>query len=154
LAENAVKEIILTVPMVSGMELAISKTVESLEKFVSLNRDQIDETKHAIIEACINSFEHSNSQDNRICLTFNINIKKLTIKIADHGSGFDPSLVEDPKIEEKLFKKTRKRGWGLKLIKHLMDEVTIQSDKNGTIVTMIKYPNNHRKEKINECFQC
>jgi serine/threonine-protein kinase RsbW len=147
--ENA-KEIILTVPMIPDMELAVTKTVESLGRFIPFSSDQIDEIKHAIIEACINAFEHSCSSDCRIILNFKVGPHKLTVQVTDRGKGFDPATVEDPKIEEKLFREARKRGWGLKLIKHLMDEVTINSSRNGTAVTMVKYTGAQRKEAVNE----
>ncbi|MBN1355210.1 ATP-binding protein [bacterium] len=145
-----IKEIMLTVPMIPDMELAVTKTVESLSRFIPFTGDQVDEVKHAIIEACMNAFEHSRSADCRILLVFKVGPCKLTVEIVDHGKGFDPALVEDPKIENKLFKNVRKRGWGLKLMKHLMDEVDIVSNRNGTVVRMVKYADAYRKEALNE----
>ena len=40
-------------------------------------------------------------------------------------------------MEEKL-KSLRKRGWGLKIIRGLMDEVEIRSNPAGTTVVMSK----------------
>ena len=42
-----------------------------------------------------------------------------------------------PKIEDKLVA-DRKRGWGLQLIKELMDTVEFESSDEGTTVTMTK----------------
>jgi anti-sigma regulatory factor (Ser/Thr protein kinase) len=57
--------------------------------------------------------------------------------VHDRGVGFAVSEVEEPKIEAKL-KGSRKRGWGLKIIQGLMDEVRILSGTNGTTVVMSK----------------
>tara|TARA_B000000475_G_scaffold134389_1_gene108385 strand:+ start:80 stop:223 length:144 start_codon:yes stop_codon:yes gene_type:complete len=45
--------------------------------------------------------------------------------------------VKIPKIEEKIIS-DRKRGWGLQLIKELMDTVEFESSGEGTTVTMTK----------------
>jgi serine/threonine-protein kinase RsbW len=62
----------------------------------------------------------------------------LIIKVIDQGIGFDKSKVQIPKIENKLGTDERKRGWGLQLIKELMDTVEFESTKEGTTVTMTK----------------
>ena len=49
-----------------------------------------------------------------------------------------PEEIRDPKIEEKLTA-SRKRGWGLKIIRGLMDEVSIDSGPDGTTVRMSKF---------------
>ena len=55
----------------------------------------------------------------------------------DTGIGFSPGGIEEPQIEDKL-KATRKRGWGLKIIRGLMDQVEIRSGADGTTVIMSK----------------
>ena len=61
----------------------------------------------------------------------------LTIKIHDKGTGYDASQVKEPKIKEKI-KSDYKRGWGLHLIKELMDTVEFEATGDGTTVTMTK----------------
>jgi len=53
--KSRIKEIELTVPMIPDMELAVTKTIDGLRRFIELTDDHIDEVKHAIIEACINN---------------------------------------------------------------------------------------------------
>ena len=48
-----------------------------------------------------------------------------------------PETLVEPTITDKL-KATRKRGWGLKIIRGLMDEVEIDSSRHGTTVVMRK----------------
>ena len=57
--------------------------------------------------------------------------------LPDKGKGFDESKVKIPKIEEKIGS-DYKRGWGLQLIKELMDTVEFESSSEGTTVTMTK----------------
>jgi len=91
----------------------------------------------ALIEACINAFEHSESKS-EVYIHFMIDDQNLTIKVIDKGKGFDESNVKIPKIESKINTDERKRGWGIMLIKELMDSVDFESDHTGTTLTMVK----------------
>jgi serine/threonine-protein kinase RsbW len=126
----------LTLPVLPDMELAATKTAEVVSKHMGLNEDQAAEINMALIEACINAFEHSES-DKQIEIHFKIKDDLLEIQVTDKGIGFDKSKVAIPKIEEKLGS-DYKRGWGLQLIKELMDTVEFESTEKGTTVTMTK----------------
>ena len=126
----------LTLPVMQDMELAATKTAEVIAKRMGLDGEKTDEISMALIEACINAFEHSKSKDN-IFIQYIIDPEKLIIKVGDKGIGFDAEVVAIPKIEEKLNSDNR-RGWGLQLMKELMDTVEFQSNKDGTTVTMTK----------------
>ena len=135
------REVTLTLPMLPDMEIAASKTATALAEFMEMSSDKIDEVRMAVVEACINSFEHSHAGDQTVRIEFAVlgdsEPEKLQITISDSGVGFSPDDVEEPKIEEKL-KAARKRGWGLKIIKGLMDEVEIRSGSTGTTIVMCK----------------
>jgi serine/threonine-protein kinase RsbW len=142
MARGAVlREVTLTLPMLPDMEIAASKTATALAEFMEMSSDKIDEVRMAVVEACINSFEHSHAGDQKVRIEFAVlgdsEPEKLQITISDSGIGFSPEDVEEPIIEEKL-KAARKRGWGLKIIKGLMDEVEIRSGASGTTVVMSK----------------
>ena len=127
----------LTIPMMPNMELTAITVAESLGVFIGLDTDKIDEVKMALIEACINAFEHSNSKERRINLNFQISDEGMVISISDGGEGFD---IEEA-LERIALKRNKgeKRGWGLTLMSELMDEVEVDSTEAGTVVKMIKY---------------
>jgi anti-sigma regulatory factor (Ser/Thr protein kinase) len=60
------------------------------------------------------------------------------VEVLDKGKGFDHHHVETPSLQ-KTFVSHRKRGWGLQIIKSLMDEVDITSGEWGTRILMRKY---------------
>jgi len=137
------REVTLTLPMLPDMEIAASRTVTALAEFMEMTPDRVDEVRMAVLEACINAFEHSRSEDGKVSLTFSVLgegvvAEKLQIRVQDAGVGFNPSHVKDPNIQDKL-KAASKRGWGLKIIRGLMDEVDIRSNDDGTTVIMSKY---------------
>lgn len=128
-------------PMAPDMELVASQAASALAGFVGMSPDRVDEVRMAVVEACINAFEHSHAAERKVDITFRVRgidrPESLEITVHDNGVGFAPGEVEDPNIEEKL-RGDRKRGWGLKIIQGLMDEVRIQSGSRGTTVIMSK----------------
>ena len=126
----------LKLPVLPDMELSATKTAEIVAKHMELSEEKSAEISMALIEACINAFEHSES-NKQIEIHFRIKGDELGIQVTDKGKGFDESKVKIPKIEEKIGS-DHKRGWGLQLIKELMDTVEFESSSEGTTVTMTK----------------
>ena len=57
------KRVILTIPMYRDMELAAAKTASVLAELMDFGEGEVEEIQLAIIETCINAFEHSRSDD-------------------------------------------------------------------------------------------
>ena len=130
----------MTVPMEPNQELKVIERAEKFARELGFDRDSIDEIKLAVIEAVINAIEHGSNAERIVYITFGLSRQplRMTITISDSGVGFDPDSVREPDIKEKINKHDRKRGWGLKIMRSLMDEVIINSSSNGTQVTLIK----------------
>ncbi len=142
MSEQAIlREVRLLLPMAPDMETVASQAATAVAQYAGLSTDQIDEVRMAVTEACINAFEHSRAADKTLELTFTVygtrEPERLCIAVRDRGVGFVPERVEEPRIETKL-KAERKRGWGIKIIRGLMDDVTIRSGADGTTVVMCK----------------
>ena len=127
----------LKLPILKNMELIATQSAEVVSKHMNLSEEKAGEISMAIIEACINAFEHSNSKE-EIFIHFIISDDNLTVKVIDQGVGFDATQVAIPDIDNKLNSTERKRGWGIMLIKELMDYVHFTSDASGTTLTMVK----------------
>ena len=127
----------LKLPVLKNMELVATNTSEVISKHMDLSEEKSAEISMALIEACINAFEHSETKED-IYIHFIISDENLTIKVIDKGVGFDSSAIKLPNIEDKVGTQERKRGWGLMLIKELMDSVDFESDHTGTTLTMVK----------------
>ena len=132
------QDVDLSIPMVPDMELAATAVADSFGTFMGLDSDKVEEVKIALVEACINSFEHSESKERRIDVNFSIDDVGLVVSINDGGSGFDLEEAK-AKIAEKRNEGIGDRGWGLTLIHELMDEVKIVTTDKGTLVRMVKY---------------
>ncbi|HUO87133.1 MAG TPA: ATP-binding protein [Thermoanaerobaculia bacterium] len=140
-APAILREVKLTLPIAPDMEIAASKTATALAEFMRMSADKIDEVRMAVVEACINAIEHSRAPDRKVYLTFEVlgesEPEVLRITVRDQGVGFVPEKVEEPTIERKISAE-RKRGWGLKIIRGLMDDVEIVSGADGTSIVMTK----------------
>jgi serine/threonine-protein kinase RsbW len=128
----------LTLPIARDAELVAARATEQIALHTGFDQNAADEIRAAVIEACINAFEHSDSPDRRVYLTFVAEEDKLLVVVRDFGKGFDPTKVDRPCIQEKL-SRLRKRGWGLVLIQRLMDNVEFIDIPPGTELRMVKY---------------
>jgi serine/threonine-protein kinase RsbW len=136
------KEIKVSIPMLPDMELAVSSLASALAQTIELSEEEVDAIKLAVIEACLNSFEHSKSKDQMVHVHFLIKPDALEVVVRDNGKGFDPETVATPKIGDKFGNAGKgKRGWGLHIMKSLMDSVEIKSSPNGTQIIMTKRRN-------------
>jgi serine/threonine-protein kinase RsbW len=138
------REVSLTIPVASDMEIVATAQVAAMGEYIAMPHDKIDEVKLALVEACINAFEHAHTRDDRVHLTFRVGRDEedgpdfLEVEVFDQGKGFDHSIVEVP-TPEKTFTGGKKRGWGLQIIRSLMDSVAITSGEWGTRILMRKY---------------
>ena len=80
----------LKLPIIENMELVATQTAEVVSKHMKLDTDKTNEISLALIEACINAFEHSESKS-EVYIHFIISEENLTIKVIDKGKGFDSS---------------------------------------------------------------
>ena len=143
LVAHGPREVSMSIPVAPEMEIVATAQAAALGEYLGMTRDKIDEVKLALVEACINAFEHANCRDEQLHLTFRLGQEPkgrewLEVEVLDKGKGFDKAAVEEPSIE-KSFASHRKRGWGLQIIKSLMDEVQITSGGWGTRILMRKY---------------
>lgn len=136
------RKVTLALPMVPEMEIEASKTATAIAESMRMSPDRIDEVRMAVVEACINALEHSRSSEKEVFVTFEVlgerDPEKLRITVKDTGVGFSPEAIEEPDIRKKIRGEGPRRGWGLKIIRGLMDEVEILSGTEGTTVVMSK----------------
>lgn len=131
-------EVVLTIPMHPSMELVAAQTGSLIAEANGFDEKCIEEIQLAIIESCINSFEHSKSDDQRVCIKFIIKDNELELKITDCGVGFQLGPEVLPPEGQSESQGLRKRGWGLELIRNMMDDLYVESDENETTITLVK----------------
>jgi serine/threonine-protein kinase RsbW len=140
--ESRPNEYEMVIPMGEDTELIAAQAVEQIARRVNFQPAAINQIKTALIEACINATEHSLSPDRKIYQRFRVENDKLVITVASRGvvpgSLADRNGQEGDGKDQKDDSRSR-RGWGLKLIKTLMDEVEFERVDDGTQLRMTKY---------------
>jgi serine/threonine-protein kinase RsbW len=130
----------LHIPSVMGYEKIAMECAASMAKKMGFTENRIEDLKTAVAEACLNAIEHGNKMDTstKVGITLTVEESKLQVLVKDQGKGLDK--VTEPNIENKIEGKDQPRGWGIFLIKRLMNEVTFESSpEGGNITKMIIY---------------
>ena len=127
----------MTLPKIPDIELVAIEGMDRMARHMGISDDKIGEAHVLVTEAVINAFEHSGQKRPIVRVEFTMNLEKLIIFVRDYGKGFQPESVEKPDIKKKLGS-SHKRGWGLKLMESMSDDFTIESDENGTKITITK----------------
>lgn len=139
--EVAPDEFEMVIPMGDDTELIAAHTVEQIARRISFQPEAINQIKTALIEACINAAEHSLSPDRKIYQRFRVESDRLVVTVSSRGvvpPGINGQNGESSNGVEAVDSKGR-RGWGLKLIRSLMDEVEFERVDDGTRLRMTKY---------------
>lgn len=132
-------EVVLHLPVVPNVELVAAKAVETLGSAIGMDRSRVEAASVAIVEACLNAMEHGGGRMVvRVTSEGEPGRHQLVVEVEDHGDGFDPSSAPQ-NSPASVIGSASKRGWGLTLIRELMDDVQIRSQPGRTLVRMCKY---------------
>ena len=134
----------VVLPNAPRSELIAVRAVENIASDMGFADDSITEIKTALVEACINAFEHSKISRTKVYVRFLSTVDRLLVEVKNEGlpigKGAEAEAAEgvaDISMDGgKLALK--KRGWGIELMKKLMDEVRFVPLSGGTKIIMIK----------------
>ncbi|HYL99291.1 MAG TPA: ATP-binding protein, partial [Blastocatellia bacterium] len=122
----------LVIPIEDDAELIAARTVEQIARTGDFDQESINQIKTALIEACLNAAEHSDSPDRKIYQKFILANDRLVITVSSKGKQFSASATEG------ALAGSPKRGRGLQIIKALMDEVRFEQTDDGSSLVMAK----------------
>jgi serine/threonine-protein kinase RsbW len=86
-------------------------------------------------EALNNAILHSEQRGGDLTITLSILAKDVYLTVSDRGKGFESALLaggQTPDREDGA-------GLGLALVRGLMDDVTLESSAEGTIIRLVKH---------------
>lgn len=116
-------------PSAPGNERRIMDRVASAVRDVGLEPKRFERLKTAVSEAAMNAIEHGNRMN--VELPVHIRVSRtgdeLLVRIVDNGGGRDIPEPEAPDLEAKLQGLQKPRGWGLFLIKNMVDDMRVHT---------------------------
>lgn len=131
----------LTVPSGPGNERIAMEEVARAVQELPLGPRKLDKLKTAVAEATMNAMEHGNHYEPD--KPVNIQVCRadgaLSVRITDEGGGPVPVEAQAPDLRAKLAGEQTPRGWGLFLIKNLVDDMNVTSDDTHHTVELIMY---------------
>ena len=130
--ELAANEYEIVIPMDADAELIAAHSVEEIARRHNLDPRSINQIKTALVEACINAAEHSLSPDRKIYQRFRVEDDRVVLTVSNRGLRLASHATGEPSEEGR-------RGWGLRLMRNLMDEVSIEEVDDGTRIVMTKF---------------
>lgn len=79
------------------------------------------------------AYQRDDSQRIGVRLTLEWNPRSLIIEMRDRGCSFDPASVPDPDLDQ-----VRENGYGLFLIRNLIDDVTYEVRQDENLWRLVK----------------
>lgn len=128
----------LDLPNLPGSEKLAMDAAASVAQDLGLPCARVQELRSAVAEACINAMEHGNAGSPDACVGVDIRSRGhwLWVNVADSGGIF--ALAEEtPRLEEKLQGTEPARGWGVYLMRHLVDDIRVRPRADGRKVVRL-----------------
>ena len=124
-----------------GNERLAMETVAESAKGLGFSGENLERLKTAVAEATMNAMEHGNHYRAELPVVIEVSASdaELFVKITDEGSGPPAFDSEIPDLEAKLEGVQTPRGWGLFLIKSMVDEMNVTGDEHHHTVELILY---------------
>ena len=129
-----------SVPSEPGNERLVMETVAEAVRGLDIRGENLERLKTAVAEATMNAMEHGNKYRPEVPVEVRVEVvdRDLTVSITDRGSGPPPSQGGDvPDLEAKLEGMQTPRGWGLFLIKSMVDEMSISGDDGHHTIELV-----------------
>jgi serine/threonine-protein kinase RsbW len=123
-----------------GNERLAMETVAETVKNLGFTGENMERLKTAVAEATMNAMEHGNHYRPEVPVELQVLVTDhdLLVRITDRGSGPPPKEDADaPDLEAKLEGIQTARGWGLFLIKSMVDEMNITGDEGHHTVELV-----------------
>jgi anti-sigma regulatory factor (Ser/Thr protein kinase) len=111
--------------------LAISRVAETASS-AGISAGQLERLKTAVAEATMNAIEHGNKNHAEIPVDVEVTLDgdEITVAISDQGGqpADQAAETEAPDLAKKLDGLQSPRGWGLFLIRNMVDAMQVTTD--------------------------
>ena len=122
-----------------GNERRAMERVADAVTSLGLSESRLEQLRTAVAEATMNAMEHGNEYRSDLPVSVRVlaSSTALSVHITDHGGGDPIADAEVPDLEAKLAGMQTPRGWGLFLIKNMVDELRVSSDEEHHTMELV-----------------
>jgi len=115
------------------------ETVAEAIRDLDIRGENLERLKTAVAEATMNAMEHGNHYRAELPVLIEVSASdtQLSVKITDEGSGPPAFHAETPDLEAKLEGMQSPWGWGLFLIKNMVDDMEVTGDEHHHTVELL-----------------
>jgi serine/threonine-protein kinase RsbW len=128
------------VPSEPGNErVALAQVAEAVAG-QGLPADRLERLKTAVAEAAMNAIEHGNRHQPEIPVDVEVVSAggDIVVTITDHGGAAElTGPGEEPDLAKKLAGEQDERGWGLFLIRHMVDAMDVTTEGTRHTVRLV-----------------
>ncbi|MFQ5706118.1 MAG: ATP-binding protein [bacterium] len=124
------------IPSIIGYEKVAIESAAAVANMMGFHPTRVEDLKTAVGEACTNAMAHGNrlKKNTKVLVSLQIKNECLEVNVRDEGQGLQKK-IKVPKIEKQILGGQDISGWGIFLIKNLVDEVEFKKVPRGGNVT-------------------
>lgn len=128
-----------TIASEDGNERLVMARVADAVADLDLSSRRLERLKTAVAEATMNAIEHGNQSRPELEVAVRVMATEsdVLVQITDQGGQGPISEAEAPDIEAKLEGLQTPRGWGLFLIKNMVDDMQVTADNRHHTVKLV-----------------
>lgn len=128
-----------TVASAPGNERMAARQVREAVASLELSERRLNRLETAVAESTMNAMEHGNhyDPDKPVEIRVLMGNGRLRVHVIDQGGGEEIPESTSPDIEAKLLGEQSPRGWGLFLIKNMVDELNVIADADSHTVELV-----------------
>lgn len=124
-----------------GNERQVMREVADAVSPLNLPSASVERLKTAVAETTMNAMEHGNHYDANLDVRIQVaaSPNAVRVRITDHGGSRSIPPTPTPDIDAKLAGRQSPRGWGLFLIRSMVDEMETVADEAHHTVELTIY---------------
>ena len=130
----------LSIPSEPGNERQATQEVARAVSGLGLPERTLQRLKTAVAEATMNAMEHGNRYNPEVPVKIEVWLleERLLVRIIDRGGSPPPNPnAQRPDLEAKLEGKQPPRGWGLFLIKNMVDDMRVSGNPDHHTIELL-----------------
>lgn len=128
-----------TIPSAPDNERQAVEQVAAAVAALNMPPERLERLKTAVAEGTMNAMEHGNRYDPEkpVAIQVRVAAGELIVSIGDHGGGQPVPDADAPDLDAKLAGLQSPRGWGLFLIRSMVDELRVTDDEARHTVELV-----------------